>query len=376
MFAEMIALQVCLLARVAVFLWGEPGIGKTATTTAMAEVLSEMMWTVILSIREPSDQGGLPVIRPDGSVWMAPPGWAKELEKEGHGIVYLDELNVAPPTTQNSALRVVQEGQAGDQKLPDETSFVAAGNPPETNVGAYNLTAAMANRFVHINWPLNYEAWCNGMISGWTVPPTIKLHPRWKMKIAEKRGFVSNFISARGGELLHAKPDDPGAQGKAWPSPRMWTTWATLWAACESAGHDVESEVARVLCAGCVGEAAATEFFTWIVNLDLRQPEEYLADPLGVPLPTRQDQIMATLSAVAAACLSREGHARPAQIKRYRSAWRVMGRILKSTADVAIPAARILAVNMPTEIEKDLPPEIEEILPILEEAEIDFSVAV
>ena len=375
MFAEMTALQVCLLARIAVFLWGEPGIGKTATVTAMAAVMQEMMWTVILSIREPSDQGGLPVIRPDGSVWMAPPGWAKELAAEGHGIVYLDELNVAPPTTQNSALRVVQEGQAGDQKLPEETSFVAAGNPPETNVGAYNLTAAMANRFVHIPWPMNNEAWCTGMISGWATPPVIRLPKNWKEGIRAKRGEVSAFISVRG-HLLHQKPDDPTEQGRAWCSPRMWTTWATLWAACESAGHDVRSEVARVLCAGCVGAPAATEFFTWIVNLDLRDPEEYLADPLGIPLPKRQDQMMAMLSGVSACALNREDHTRKQFILRYRSAWKVLGRVLKDKADIAIPAARILAVQMPAEVDKNIPPEIEEILPLLEEANIDFSVAV
>lgn len=375
MIAEMIALQVCILARIAVFLWGEPGIGKTATVTAMSTAMAEMMWTVILSIREPSDQGGLPVIRPDGSVWMAPPGWAMELEKEGHGIVYLDELNVAPPTTQNSALRVVQEGQAGDQKLPDETSFAAAGNPPETNVGAYNLTAAMANRFVHISWPLDITGWCDGMVSGWATPPIVRLGPGWKSSIPAKRGAVAAFMRVRGKDLLHAKPDDPTAQGRAWPSPRMWTTWPTLWAACESAGYNVKSEVARVLCAGCVGEAAAAEFFTWIVNLDLRDPEEYLADPLNIPLPKRQDQLMATLDGVAATCLNQEGHSRPKFVQRYRCAWKVLGRIIKDKADIAIPAARILAARMPVECEKDLPPEIEEILPILEAANIDFSVA-
>lgn len=373
---EMIALQTCILARVPVFIWGEPGIGKTSVTDAMARVMHERLWTVILSIREPSDQGGLPVIRPDGSVWMAPPGWAKELATEGHGVVYLDELNVAPPTTQNSALRVVQEGQAGDQKLPVETSFIAAGNPPETNVGAYNLTAAMGNRFVHINWPVDNGAWCEGMISGWSTPPVIKLRPKWREGIAAKQGSVASFIRVRG-ELLHAKPDDPAEQGRAWASPRMWTTWAKLWAAMEAAGYDTKSEVARVLCAGCVGEATATEFFTWIVNLDLRDPEDYLADPLGTPLPQRQDQLMATLDGLTAAALSAEGHTRRQQIARYRAAWKVLGRVIgDDKTDVAIPAARILAVRMPAEIERDIPPEIKEILPMLNEAQIDFSVAV
>lgn len=368
---EMIALQICLQTRTPVFLWGEPGIGKTKTAEALADAMAERLWTVILSIREPSDQGGLPVVRTDGSVYMAPPHWAKELVKTGHGNIFFDEMNVAPPTVQNSALRVVNEGYAGDEKLPADTSFCSAGNPPETNPGVYDLTPAMANRHVHLRFPLDHEEWCNGMIAGWPKPRVVQLPPNWRDLVAQMRGLVVAFIRRRP-KLLHHKPDSPTEQGKAWPSPRMWTTLAIVLAAAKALGYDAKSEVGLLLVRGCVGDGATTEFRNWIVNLDLRDPEDYLKDPLGVPLPSRQDQLMATLDGVAAAALD-STHKPKARIKRYYDAWRVLGRILKEKGDIAIPAARTLAMNMPPEVDDNLPPECEDILPMLEKADIDFS---
>lgn len=374
---EMIAFQICVQARQPVHIWGEPGTGKTMATQAMAKQLEERLWPVILAIREPSDQGGLPVVthHSDGqaSVWMAPPRWAKELTDEGKGQVHFDEMNVSPPTVQNSALRVVNEGWAGDKKLPTETSFILCGNPPETNSGVYHLTAAMANRVVHIVWPLGHEEWCDGMISGWKVQ-IIRLPSNWRAGIPEMNGLFSAFIRRRGNLLLQ-KPADPQEAGKAWPSPRTWTTSAVIAAAANSVGHDIKSEVAKILIAGCVGEAAATEFTTYVVNLDLRDPEEYLANPLDTPLPTRQDQTMATLSQIAASALA-ERPKKKEMIQRYYAAWKVLGRILRTQGDIAIPASRILAVNMPPEVDRNLPPECEDILPMLEAADIDFSQAV
>lgn len=369
---EIAALQICLHTHTPVFLWGEPGVGKTASTEALAKAMQERLWTVILSIREPSDQGGLPVVHSDGSVFMAPPRWAKELAEVGHGHVFLDEMNVSPPTVQNSALRVVNEGYAGDQKLPVTTSFVSAGNPPETNPGVYDLTPAMGNRHCHIEFPLDHAEWCEGMIAGWPTPHIIKLPETWRDGIAAVRGqYVVAFIRRRP-QLLHVKPDSPTAAGKAWPSPRTWEMLATLLAAAKAAGYDVKSEVGLLLVRGCVGEGALTEFKTWITNLDLRDPEEYLADPLNVPLPARQDQLMATLDGIAAAALD-SSHKEKVRIARYYAAWKVLGRILRDKGDVAIPAARTLAMNMPAAVDDALPPECEDILPMLEAADIDFS---
>jgi hypothetical protein len=368
---EVNALAICIQARVPVFLWGEPGIGKTKTIEAIVAALGEKCWPVILSIREPQDQGGLPVLRPDGSVWMAPPKWAAELVAEGRGAVFLDELNVAAPTVQNSGLRVVNEGWAGDLKLPQASSFVGAGNPPETNPGAYNVTPAMANRFCHLDFPLDVEAWCNGSLAGWPTPHVRRLLPTWERGEPATTALIVNFIRVRQ-ELLMVKPEDSQDAGKAWPSPRTWTTAARLLAAAQGGGHSLRDRESFLLVQGCVGEAAAREFMTWVVNLDLRPTEEYLADPHNTPLPTRQDQLMATLDGVAAAAVSMS-RSTAERIKRCRAAWVVVARSCETSPDLSIPAARILCQNMPPEMDEDLPQEVLALDPLLQKAGINFA---
>lgn len=383
--AHEIATQLCIQARVPVFLWGGPGIGKTAVLESIATTLKEPLHTVILSIREPADQGGLPWIVnekgeriADGAtsvldvgVKMVPPMWARQLVKDGHGVVFWDEFNTAPPTTQSSALRVIHGGYAGDLPLPGQTSHVAAGNPATQVAGGYDLTAAIANRWTHIPWPMDPAAWCNGMVSGWPTPEVLRLPEDWRTSLPAKRGLVSAFIRRRP-ELLYVLPKAARDQGRAWPSPRQWDRIAHLLAAVASVKLDEKSEVAKVLIDGCVGEAAGEEFVKWFTELDLRDPEEYLADPMGTPLPTRQDQTMATLDSVAAAALDKSRPIKD-QATRYRAAWKVMGRMIRSgKGDVGIPAMRVLCKGIPKELKRDLPPEIEEVLPMLEKAGIDF----
>jgi hypothetical protein len=369
--SETNALAICMQARVPAFLWGEPGIGKTRTIQALAAALDERCWPVILSIREPQDQGGLPVLRPDGSVWMAPPKWAQELVEHGRGVVFLDELNVAPPTTQNSGLRVVNEGWAGDLQLPPSVSFVGAGNPPATNPGAYDLTPAMANRFCHIDWPTDATAWCEGSLTGWPAPAVRRMPGDWEQRVPACAALVVNFIRARP-NLLQTRPEDSQQAGRAWASPRSWTTAGRLLAAAEAVGYGIKTREAKLLVQGCVGEGPATEFLKWVVELDLRPVEDYLNDPRETPLPTRQDQLMATLDGVASGALDRS---RKDRIRRYKAAWVVVARVAAKAPDLCIPAARILATNMPRELDNDLPEEIDAIAPILKRANIDFSAA-
>jgi hypothetical protein len=366
--ANLNALSICIQARVPAFLWGEPGVGKSSTVEALASGMNERCWPVILSIREPQDQGGLPVIRPDGSVGLAPPKWAQELSQAGRGIVFLDELNVAPPSTQNSALRVVNDGWAGDLKLPAETSFVAAGNPPATNPGAWDLSPAMANRFAHFEVSTDVGQWCEGTLAGWPRHRAAGLGSDWEQHVPQATASIVAFIKTRP-HLLHSKPEEAEEAGRAWPSPRSWTTAARLLGAAESAGYGITSREARILAQGCVGVGAATEFMKWVVEVDLRPAEDYLSDPKRTPLPKRQDQLMATLDAVASTALA----PRRDRIQRYRAAWVVVARAAAVAPDLCIPAARVLACNMPTELENDIPAEVDAIWPILERSGVDFS---
>ena len=96
--------------------------------------------------------------------------------------------------------------------------------------------------------------------------------------------MIASFIRARPA-LLFDLPDDPMTAGHAWPSPRSWDRATRLGATAEAATLD--DQAALDLLAGCVGEGPAVELLVWVAELDLPDPEEALAEPLGVDIPSR-----------------------------------------------------------------------------------------
>src|ERR1700694_2730920 len=99
-------------AGVAICLWGDPGIGKSALIAAAAEADGVPCETVIGSLREPSASAALPVVSDDG-VRLEPPAWAKRLQATQAGYLFLDELSTSPPAVQAAMLGVALERRGG-----------------------------------------------------------------------------------------------------------------------------------------------------------------------------------------------------------------------------------------------------------------------
>jgi MoxR-like ATPase len=157
------ALGAGIAARVAVLLWGGPGVGKTTAVQRLAEAADLPCELVISSIREPSDFSGLPVVGPHGrSVHLVPPARATRLADAGRGVLFFDEISSAAPAVQAALMRIVLERSVGDLPLPDGVAIVAAANPPEQAADGWDLAAPLANRFCHLTWPLE----CSGMADG------------------------------------------------------------------------------------------------------------------------------------------------------------------------------------------------------------------
>lgn len=356
------ALGVAISAGTPVLLWGPPGTGKTSAVRAMADAAGWPCETVIASIREPADFAGLPIVTTDdgtSGVEFAPPRWAIRLAAAGRGVVFFDELSTAPPAVQAALLRVVLERTVGDLALPEAVSVVAAANPPEQAADGWDLSAPLANRFCHLEWPLEARAVSDGFVSGWPTPAPPKLPDGWAGRVPVARSWVAAFLTSRP-ELALAVPGDLAAAGRAWPSPRSWDMAARLLAASEAA--DVDEQMTSALVRGCVGPGAGVEFLTWLTEADLPDPEEALARPEAFVLPERGDRAYAALSSVAAAVAADPSG------DRWERGWRVFGRAASAAPDVAAAAARTLARCRPPGA--PLPPEIELFIPLLRDADL------
>ncbi|MGW0871236.1 AAA family ATPase [Streptomyces sp. NPDC002740] len=352
--SQLEALTLAVAADLPVLLWGEPGIGKTAALTQLAEALDLPLTTVIASVHEPSDFSGLPVVGDDPAeqgVPMAPPDWAVRLVRAGRGLLFLDELSTAPPAVQAALLRLVLERRIGALTLPPGVRIVAAANPRGSAADGWELSPPLANRFVHLQWTHDHEVVVRGLGGTWPRATLPRLDPA---KLPEAVDFarraVCGLLTARP-KLVHQLPSSEARRGGAWPSPRSWDMTLSLIAFATAAGSS--RDVLSLLVRGTVGDGPGLELLASLDRMDLPDPETLLADPAGADLPERGDLRQAVLDGVVAAVRTR------ADRSRWDAAWALLVRALETGAPdlVVVPATTLASLrredwDVPASIEK------------------------
>ena len=131
----------------AAMIWGPPGIGKSAIVAAVATAHQLRFVDVRLSQLAPTDLRGLPVPKDGVSTWFPP----EFLPRDGAGILFLDELTMAPPTMQGVAQQLILDRRVGSYELPNGWFVWAAGNRKEDRASVYEMPAPLSNRFLHVD---------------------------------------------------------------------------------------------------------------------------------------------------------------------------------------------------------------------------------
>ncbi|MEU9861192.1 MoxR family ATPase [Streptomyces sp. NPDC047971] len=347
------ALTLAVAADLPVLLWGEPGIGKTAALTQLADTLDLPLTTVIASVHEPSDFAGLPVVGDDPAeqgVPMAPPDWAVRLVRAGRGLLFLDELSTAPPAVQAALLRLVLERRIGSLRLPSGVRIVAAANPRSSAADGWELSPPLANRFVHLQWVYDHEVVVRGLGGTWPRATLPRLDAaRMPEAVDFARRAVCALLAARP-KLVHQLPSGEARRGGPWPSPRSWEATLRLIAFATTAGSS--RDVLSLLVRGAVGDGPGLELLASLDRLDLPDPETLLADPGSAVLPERGDLRQAVLDGVVAAVRGRP------EKSRWDAAWALLVRAMETGAPdlVVVPATTLASLRQE---EWDVPESIE-----------------
>jgi hypothetical protein len=367
--------------RVVFMLVGEPGIAKTKGVEAITKSLSEYLkvgfpaeiWSGPQIQAE--DAAGLPF--PDavaGVTRLLPLRIGLEVLNEeknpgGAGIVCIDEFGSLSPAQEAAFLNLLQGGRLGEKVLPNKVALGAMMNPEDAGAAAgRSLSAAASNRLVWIPWTLDPHAWFDYMLGGVGLAVDVKALPEgWEKEYGHQAAsLVVSYCKKNPGSIQNMPPEQDSS--KAWPSFRSWETAARLLAAVMSTGERKESDLAHAAIAGCVGDGAGEAFMSWLINLNLPDPEVILANPDKAHklLPTRNDHKGVALEAVAvAACQPRDD-----KKERWETAWSIVGPAFIKEHDVGMTAAKILAKAMNDYELKDAkhPPETREVVKILRKA--------
>lgn len=132
-------LDIAYRARRAVLLEGSTGIGKSQIVSEFAKARGLGFVVLDLSLLEPPDLIGLPVME-DGRTRYAYPA---ELPRDGCGVLMLEELNRAEIPVMQPALQLLSARRLHAYELPEGWTCVAAINPEDGDYQVNRLDPAL-----------------------------------------------------------------------------------------------------------------------------------------------------------------------------------------------------------------------------------------
>ncbi|WP_448871245.1 AAA family ATPase [Desulfobulbus propionicus] len=274
------ALELLIAIRQPVFLWGPPGIGKSQIVRQTADRADLQLIDLRAILLDPVDLRGLPRITGEGSAeWCAPAFFPRT----GQGILFLDELNAAPPLVQASCYQLVLDRRLGEYELPLGWTVIAAGNRETDRAVAHRMPSALANRFVHIDFTVELDQWLLWAEAN-DISPEITAFLRFRPS------------------LLH--DFDPERSGRAFPSPRSWEFASRL------LRRQPDTAILADLLTGTVGPAAAAELTAFLqIRQNLPSMEDILNAPQSLEIPTDPAVLFALCEMAGRA--AEPDHARP-----------------------------------------------------------------
>ena len=128
-----------------IMIMGQPGVGKSQIIAQIANRSNRPVIDMRLAQFDSTDIRGVPYFDPETKkMEWAEPSTLPTNEKLANAIIFLDELNTAPPLVQSAAYQLVLDRKLGDYELPPGVDIVAAGN--RTDLRALDEDARRAGR--------------------------------------------------------------------------------------------------------------------------------------------------------------------------------------------------------------------------------------
>jgi MoxR-like ATPase len=179
-----------------VFLWGQPGIGKSSLVEQFAASLGLECVSLLGTQLAPEDLIGVPQIV-DGRSRFCPP---EMIARDEPYCLFLDELNAASHDVMKAFYSLVLDRRVGSYTMPEGSIIIGAGNRSTDGAIARTMPTALVNRLVHLHLrssPADWQVWAAGA----------GVHP-----------YVTSYLAERPDQLTSAPPkvEEPFSTPRSW----------------------------------------------------------------------------------------------------------------------------------------------------------------
>lgn len=214
-----------------VFIWGAPGIGKSALVEQFADNVGLPCVSLLGSQLAPEDIIGIPQIKGDVSEFLPP---AMIARKEPY-VLFLDELNACSQEVQKAFYSLIYERRVGNYHLPEGSVVIGAGNRAQDSAIVKMMSSALINRMFHVQLKPDTDQWLS-----WAYMNGI--HP-----------LITGYLTQRPGHLF----SEPPKTEEPFSTPRSWHMLSDAIKSFETADQSISEEDLRMLAYGCISQAHA-----------------------------------------------------------------------------------------------------------------------
>lgn len=214
-----------------VFIWGPPGIGKSALVREFAEAVGLPCVSLLGSQLAPEDIIGVPQIIGNRSRFCPP----TMIARDEPYCLFLDELNACSHEVQKAFYSLILDRRIGEFELPTGTIIVGAGNRAEDAAITRPLSSALVNRLIHVQLRASARDWLE-----------------WANR-AGLHDLVISYVAQRADHLWSKPPKHE----EPFSTPRAWDMMSN---ALKAYGPGITADEINVLASGLLTPAHARQF--------------------------------------------------------------------------------------------------------------------
>ena len=224
-----------------VFIWGAPGIGKSALVEKFASDMGLPCVSLLGSQLAPEDIIGIPQIKGDTSEFLPP----KMIARKEPYVLFLDELNACSQEVQKAFYSLIHERRIGEYHLPEGSIVVGAGNRAQDSAIVKTMSSALINRMFHVQMKAAPSQWIK-----WAQEN--RLHP-----------WVIDYITQRPDHLF----SEPPKTEEPFSTPRSWHMLSDALIEYGAGEKMLSSEVLKMLSYACLTPSHAGMFLAYTKSL-------------------------------------------------------------------------------------------------------------